>query len=74
MRTSSADPAPTSLGEDCFAHGKHFIPERWTTSPELLHNASAFNPFAIGESHLICARQLFTDSMLQNGYMAGTNQ
>lgn len=27
-----------------------FIPERWTTRPELIRNASAFNPFGLGKS------------------------
>ncbi|KAF5632076.1 cytochrome p450 [Fusarium sp. NRRL 52700] len=34
--------------ERCFARPNDFIPERWTTQPELVRDASAFAPFSIG--------------------------
>ncbi|KAJ4049002.1 hypothetical protein NW753_008000 [Fusarium oxysporum] len=36
--------------ERCFVRPNNFIPERWTTQPELVRDASAFAPFSIGES------------------------
>ncbi|KAF4457417.1 hypothetical protein F53441_658 [Fusarium austroafricanum] len=32
----------------CFVRPNEFIPERWTTQPELVRDASAFAPFSIG--------------------------
>uniref|UniRef100_A0A0C4DJ21 Uncharacterized protein n=1 Tax=Fusarium oxysporum (strain Fo5176) TaxID=660025 RepID=A0A0C4DJ21_FUSOF len=34
--------------ERCFVRPNNFIPERWTTQPELVRDASAFAPFSIG--------------------------
>jgi tryprostatin B 6-hydroxylase len=34
--------------ESAFPNANEFIPERWTTSPELLKNKAAFIPFLIG--------------------------
>ncbi|KAF2645326.1 cytochrome P450 [Massarina eburnea CBS 473.64] len=31
-----------------FARPNEFIPERWTTMPELVHNKTAFQPFSMG--------------------------
>lgn len=39
-------------GEDCFENADTFIPERWTTRPEMIRNMAAFNPFSLGK--LIC--------------------
>lgn len=35
-------------GEDCFERPNEFIPERWSTRPEMVRNASAFAPFGTG--------------------------
>ncbi|KAF5254107.1 hypothetical protein FANTH_989 [Fusarium anthophilum] len=34
--------------ERCFARPNDFIPERWTTQPDLVRDGSAFAPFSIG--------------------------
>ncbi|KAG5767735.1 hypothetical protein H9Q72_004499 [Fusarium xylarioides] len=34
--------------ERCFVRPNDFIPERWTTQPDLVRDASAFAPFSIG--------------------------
>ncbi|KAF5009948.1 hypothetical protein FDECE_3855 [Fusarium decemcellulare] len=41
---------PYTLNRDerCFARPNEFIPERWTTRLELVHDASVFAPFSIG--------------------------
>ena len=36
--------------ESCFKYADQFIPERWTTRPELNLYGKAFNPFGIGMS------------------------
>jgi cytochrome P450 len=36
------------LGEDCFTHANEFIPDRWTTRPELVKNVAAYNPWGTG--------------------------
>lgn len=33
----------------CFERPDEFIPERWTTQPELVKDGSAFAPFSMGE-------------------------
>ncbi|KAI1318351.1 cytochrome P450 [Xylariaceae sp. FL0255] len=48
--------------DDCFARGSEFIPERWTTSPELIHNIAAFSPFGSGH-HSCLGRSLALDTM-----------
>lgn len=37
------------VDERAFVDGDKFIPERWTTRPELVKDATAFAPFQIGE-------------------------
>ncbi|KAH9987073.1 cytochrome P450 [Xylariaceae sp. FL0662B] len=39
--------------EDCFERGTQFIPERWTTSPEMVRNSMAHIPFSIGQYNCI---------------------
>ncbi|KAK8121169.1 cytochrome P450 67 [Apiospora kogelbergensis] len=34
----------------CFARPEEFIPERWTSQPELVHDASVYAPFSVGRS------------------------
>ncbi|XDG10330.1 hypothetical protein ABKA04_009945 [Annulohypoxylon sp. FPYF3050] len=48
--------------EDCFEQANSFIPERWTTRPEMIHNLAAFNPFSTGH-HSCLGRQLAMDTM-----------
>lgn len=31
-----------------FPHGDEFIPERWTTQPELVKDAAVYSPFSVG--------------------------
>ncbi|KAI1095731.1 cytochrome P450 [Rostrohypoxylon terebratum] len=35
--------------EDCFVRAKEFVPERWTTAPELVLNRAATAPFGTGK-------------------------
>ncbi|KAJ3483928.1 hypothetical protein NLG97_g7187 [Lecanicillium saksenae] len=42
--------ADLNTGEEAFAHPNEFIPERWTTKPELIKDRSVFHPFSVGES------------------------
>lgn len=39
----------TTLGEDCFERPEEFIPERWSSRPEMTINASAHTPFGSGK-------------------------
>ena len=34
--------------ESCFAQPEEFIPERWTSRPELILNSKAYSTFGIG--------------------------
>ncbi|KAK4675043.1 hypothetical protein QC764_501827 [Podospora pseudoanserina] len=42
-----------SLREDCFEQGSSFIPDRWTTRPEMVRNAAAHAPFSLGKYNCI---------------------
>lgn len=47
--TTIAAPRYTiSRREDCFERGREFVPERWTTKPEMVRNKAAFTPFGTG--------------------------
>jgi cytochrome P450 len=46
MRISGAD--SNNLDERAFTQPDEFIPDRWTTKPELVKNASVFTPFGTG--------------------------
>jgi hypothetical protein len=39
-----------SLAEAAYVDPERFIPERWSTRPELIRNKNAFFPFSLGES------------------------
>lgn len=39
--------------ESAFAHPNDFIPERWSTKPELVHNQRAFGPFGFGNRECV---------------------
>ncbi|KAF4446983.1 hypothetical protein F53441_9454 [Fusarium austroafricanum] len=39
--------------ERCFARPNEFVPERWTTKPELVKDASVYAPFSVGRD--VCA-------------------
>lgn len=41
MGTCSSDPRT-------FPRGDEFIPERWTTRPELVRDATVYSPFSVG--------------------------
>ena len=43
----NADPV-CGIGETAFVHAQEFIPERWTTRPELVKHSKAFAPFSSG--------------------------
>lgn len=47
---SQADTIP--IDERNFEHPNEFIPERWTSKPELTKNASVYSPFSIGKYSL----------------------
>ncbi|OLN85286.1 Tryprostatin B 6-hydroxylase 2 [Colletotrichum chlorophyti] len=51
-----------SRRDDCFERPNEFIPERWTTRPEMVRNAAAFAPFGTGH-HSCLGRFLATDTM-----------
>ncbi|GKT57817.1 cytochrome P450 [Colletotrichum tofieldiae] len=51
-----------SRREDCFEQANDFIPERWTTRPEMIRNAAAFAPFGTGH-HSCLGRFLAMDTM-----------
>jgi len=38
----------STTGEDCFVQPNEFIPERWTTRPELIKDRSAFFAWNLG--------------------------
>lgn len=42
-----------SRREDCFEQGSSFIPDRWTTRPEMVRNAAAHAPFSLGKYNCI---------------------
>jgi cytochrome P450 len=48
--------------EDCFEHALEFIPERWTTRPELVLNPAAYAPFGTGH-HSCLGKTLALDTM-----------
>ncbi|KAI1406792.1 cytochrome P450 [Hypoxylon sp. FL1857] len=35
--------------EDCFERADEFVPERWSSRPEMIRNSAAFVPFGIGK-------------------------
>ncbi|KAH8595452.1 cytochrome P450 [Bisporella sp. PMI_857] len=51
-----------SQREDCFVKAKTFIPERWTTKPELILNKAAYSPFGTGH-HSCVGKNLGLDAM-----------
>ncbi|KAI0469869.1 cytochrome P450 [Xylariaceae sp. FL0804] len=42
-----------AIREDCFEGGNQFIPERWTTGPEMVRNPKAHIPFSIGQYNCV---------------------
>ena len=58
----------TELGEKCFTRANDFLPQRWSTSPELIKDMSAFQPFNLGMALIflrICMRLGRTHSFLE---------
>ncbi|CEL09984.1 hypothetical protein ASPCAL13111 [Aspergillus calidoustus] len=53
-----------SRREDCFEDANQFIPERWTTRPEMVHNKAAFAPFGTGGKSCIGRALAMNDMML----------
>ncbi|KAL2814652.1 benzoate 4-monooxygenase cytochrome P450 [Aspergillus granulosus] len=53
-----------SRREDCFENATHFIPERWTTKPEMVRNKAAFVPFGTGGKSCIGRALAMNDMML----------
>ncbi|KAI1662063.1 cytochrome P450 [Daldinia decipiens] len=51
-----------SRRQDCFVDPLKFVPERWTTSPEMLLNPSATKPFGTGHTSCV-GRPLAIDSL-----------
>ena len=43
--------------ESAFEKADEFIPERWTTRPEMIKDRRAFGPFSFGKSPFCCALQ-----------------
>lgn len=55
-----------ATGEDCFIDANLFVPERWTTRPEMVRNRTATVPFGIGRSPrpCLCFRYYLTKCLL----------
>jgi cytochrome P450 len=53
MRVSGAN--SNDLDERAFTQPNEFIPDRWTTKPDLVKNASVFTPFGTGQFPLSIA-------------------
>ncbi|KAK4063919.1 hypothetical protein Trihar35433_8627 [Trichoderma harzianum] len=48
--------------ESCFEKASEFVPERWTTRPEMVRNAAAYAPFGTGH-HSCLGKTLALDTM-----------
>ncbi|KAL2813351.1 benzoate 4-monooxygenase cytochrome P450 [Aspergillus cavernicola] len=55
--------------EDCFEDADQFIPERWTTRPEMVRNRAAFAPFGSGSKSCIGRALAMNDLMLVTAYI-----
>lgn len=66
-RACVADETPTD--PRTFPKGDEFIPERWTTEPELVKNSTPFAPFSVGalQNHSITPRVANADPKTQVG-------
>lgn len=53
MRTTLTVMPLSSVDPRCFARPDEFIPEPWTTEPDLVLDASVYAPFSIGRT--MCA-------------------
>lgn len=51
-----------SRREDCFERANEFVPERWSSKPEMVYNKAAYTPFGTGH-HSCLGRFLATDSI-----------
>lgn len=49
-------------GEDCFVRPLEFVPERWSTAPEMVLNPSATKPFGTGHTSCV-GRPLAIDAL-----------
>ncbi|KAF7531612.1 hypothetical protein G7054_g8695 [Neopestalotiopsis clavispora] len=49
--------------EDCFDKALHFVPERWTTRREMIHNIAAYNPW--GTAHHSCIARVMAIDVLR---------
>ncbi|KAK7999596.1 benzoate 4-monooxygenase cytochrome P450 [Apiospora arundinis] len=52
--TIVAPPYLIARRDDCFVQPHKFVPERWTTAPEMVLNASAFRLFGTGHTSCVC--------------------
>jgi cytochrome P450 len=41
------------LGEESYEQPEDFVPERWTSRPDMVRNRSAFFPWSIGPYHCV---------------------
>ncbi|KAL4902350.1 hypothetical protein BDW74DRAFT_169559 [Aspergillus multicolor] len=55
--------------EDCFQHAEQFIPERWTSRPEMVRNRAAFTPFGTGSKSCIGRALAMNDLMLVTAHI-----
>ncbi|KAE8151233.1 cytochrome P450 [Aspergillus avenaceus] len=53
-----------SRREDCFEEAEKFIPERWTTRPEMVRNRAAYTPFGTGHHSCLGRAVAMNDMML----------
>ncbi|KAL2870706.1 cytochrome P450 [Aspergillus lucknowensis] len=55
--------------EDSFENADEFIPERWTTRPEMVRNRAAFAPFGTGSKSCIGRALAMNDLMLVTAHI-----
>jgi len=52
-----------------FEQAEEFIPERWSSQPELIHNKNAFSPFLIGSYSCVGKNLAFLEMRLLTYYI-----
>ncbi|KAL5339970.1 cytochrome P450 [Aspergillus crustosus] len=55
--------------EDCYEDPNTFVPERWTTRPEMVRNRAAFTPFGTGSKSCIGRALAMNDLMLVTAHI-----